>query len=274
MANKHLRRRQAVAAAIGIAALAVPAAANAATASDAGKRPDQTTRNGTSCSPIERYTTLAVEQRRVLKLMKGYTVLRNQADVDRLAQKNPATGTQFAALSHMYNSMKGVGMTVVNIGMQGAGMPTLLFYRPDPKATNVTQPYVPNFPYRLAGWGYVWPYTPGKAPSYPGEAGLRCIKPSDWFVHERSVHPSDTWQNITLPPAEDWKGQAAGQDPPTAAECGCAFGEGHGRFWDLHIFLNHMSPFPKVSMYNPGKPIPGFDAVTGKGFFYPAQPPA
>ncbi|MFC5183280.1 hypothetical protein [Actinomadura harenae] len=269
MALKHLKRRHMVAAAVGAAALAIP---TAATAADAGTRPGGTPHTGTSCTPVERYVTLAAEQRRVLKLLKGFTVLRNQADVDRLAQPNSATGTQFAALAHMYNSMKGVGMTIVNVGMQGAGMPTLLFYRPDPKATNVTQPYVPNFPYRLAGWGYVWPYTPGKAPSYPTDAGLRCVKPTDWFVHERSVHPADTWQNIPVPPAEDWKGEAAGSTAPTAEECHCQIGEAHPRFWDLHVFLT-WSPFPQVSMFNPGRPIPGFDAVAGKGFFYPAKPP-
>jgi hypothetical protein len=271
VALKKLRRRHILAAAVGVAALTAPAAANAA--GGTGSQPARITHNGTACTPWERLSTLAVEQHRVLKLLKGFRVLRNQDDLTRLGKLNPTTGTQFAVLPHMYNSMKGIGMTVVNDGKQGPGLPTLLFYRPDPWAKNVTQPFVPNFPYRLVGWGYVSPYTPGQAPAYPGDPGLRCIKPSDSFIHERSVHPADTWQNITVPPPEQWHGQVADNDPPTAAECNCVIGLTHGRFWDTHLFLTG-TPFPQVSMFNPGWPIPGFDAVVGKGFFYPAHPPA
>ena len=271
MAFKKLRRRHVAAAAVGVAALTVPAAANAT--GGAATQPAGIAHHGQACNPWERLGTLAVEQKRVLKLLKGFEVLRNQADLTRMGQLDPKTGTQFAALPHMYDSMQGIGMTIVNVGNQGPGMPTLVFYRPNPRAKNVVQPFVPNFPYRLVGWGYVSPYTPGKAPAYPSDPGLRCIKPSDSFIHERSVHPSDTWQNITVPPKEDWKGQLADDTAPTAAECDCVVGLSHGRFWDTHLFLTG-TPFPQVSMFNPGRRIPGFDPVVGKGFFFPAKPAA
>jgi hypothetical protein len=91
---------------------------------------------------------------------------------------------------------------------------------------------------------------------------------NDWFVHERSVHPLDTWQNIAVPPVEQFHGQVAGDVPPTAQECDCVVGIPHGRFWDLHLWPG-AAGFPTVSMFNPGKPIPGFDALPGIGFFRP-----
>ncbi|MBT2212804.1 MULTISPECIES: hypothetical protein [Actinomadura] len=276
MALHKLRRRHVIAAAASVVALAVPAGASAASAAagSAGTaaRPPRTPHVGAACTTWERLSTLAVEQRRVLKLFKGFEVLRNQADMDRLAKVNPQYGTHYALLSHMYNSMKGIGLTIVNDGAQGPGKPTLVFYKPDPRVKDPTHAFEPNFPYRLVGWGYVSPYTPGKAPSFPGEPGLRCLKPKDSFIHERSVHPADTWFNTRVPPKnEAWKGEDPGATWPTAEECDCQVGMSHGRFWDSHLFLTG-TPFPWVSMFNPGRPIPGFDAVVGQGFFFPERP--
>jgi hypothetical protein len=248
--------------------LAGPAMADAVNSA----QPTSVKAYGSGCTFFQREQSLAFEQRRVLNLLKGFYVLWNMADLDRLSQLNPVTGTQFAQLPHMFNSMLGVGFTITNDGNQGPGLPTLLFYRPNPQDLDVTQPYVPDFPYTLAGWAYVSPYTPGVAPAWPDDPGLRCITPSDSFVHERSVHPADTWQNTAFPPAEQYLGQVAANDPPTAAECGCVIGLAHGRFWDTHIWLTG-GPVPQVSMYNPGPPIPGFNPITGVGFFYPAVPP-
>lgn len=272
MVRMKFTRGRFAAVAAGLAAviaMAEPAVANAGHSA----RPAAVMRSGSACSFAERQRTLAVEQQRVLTILRGFRVLRDQDDLTRLSQLNPVTGTHFEQLPHMYNSMQGIGFTITNDGAQGPGKPTLVFYRPSRRAKDVTQPNVPDFPYTLVGWAYVSPYTPGVAPAWPGDPGLRCITASESFIHERSVHPADTWQNTVFPPAEQWHGQVAANDPPTASECGCVIGLAHGRFWDTHLWLTG-GPVPQVSMYNPGRPIPGFDPVTGVGFFYPAEPPA
>jgi hypothetical protein len=254
---------------LAVAGLAVPATANALSAGQS----HAAVHNGSQCTRGERLRTLAYEQRRVLKLVGRFRVIRNAADLAALGVPNPTTGTVYNLLPHMYDSMLGMGFTVVNAGAGGPGKPTLLLYRPDSDGKSVTQPFVPDFPYRLAGWGYVSPYTPGQAPTWTaGDPGIRCLLPTDWLIHERSVHPATTWQNIAVPPVEQYKGQVAGSTAPTAAECQCVVGLSHGRFWDVHIWLGREG-VPTVTMFNPGKLIPGFDPKVGLGFFYPAIPP-
>lgn len=222
------------------------------------------------CGFIERQRTLAVEQRRILKLVGDLRVLRNEADLARLAE--PRDGTKFYIYSHMFASMRGMGFTVVNGGETGPGKPALLLYRPSSKAKNVIEPNGPDFPYELVGWGYASPYTPGIIPNYPTDPGLRCVMDKEWLVHERSVHPFDTWQNIPVPPVEDYHGQAAGNTPPTADECTPAcVGAGHPRLWDIHLWLGSWGT-ATVSLLYPGKAIPGFDPGVGTGFFYPQVP--
>ncbi|MEO6703725.1 MAG: hypothetical protein ABI140_08840 [Jatrophihabitantaceae bacterium] len=255
-------------------ALAVPSSAAPATSQQAGTIASTAAvashNNNGTCNIVQRGISLAVEQARVLKLLKGHTVLRNQADLDAMAGLNPSSGIYYALLPHMFDSMAGIGLTIVNVGAGGPGVPNLLFYKPNKKATNLLDPFGADYPYTLDGWGYVSPYTPGTVPSFGTDPGLRCLNPTDWLIHERSVHPSDTWQNIALPPTEQWRGQDAGATPPTAQECSCPVGLNHGRFWDVHFFLDGW-PVPLVQMLNPGKRIPGFDS--GIGFFYPQYVP-
>jgi hypothetical protein len=246
-------------------AVAGPAVANVSA-------PAKPSHDGAQCTPSQRRDTLAVEQSRVLKLLSGFRVLRNKKDLDRLAVPDTKTGTVYALLPHMFDSMKGIGITIVNVGVNGPGKPSLLFYLPDPHAKNVLDPFGADYPYRLVGWGYVQPYTPGQAPAFPGDPGLRCVVAHDSFVHERSVHPADTWQNIPVVTTEQYHGQDAAPTAPSAAECNCVVGLNHGRFWDTHFFLTG-DRTPKVSMLNPGKPIRGFDAHPGVGFFYPQAGP-
>jgi hypothetical protein len=264
------RLSRTVAVVLGLFAVTVSAAP--ATALPQQAAPASKAGVGAPCTKLERMVSLAVEQRRVLKLVGEFRVLRNQNDLERLSQPNPKTGTQFAFLSHMFASMKGNGIAIVNIGEHGPGKPAFITYRPNPKAKDVLDPFGPDFPYTLAGWGYVAPYQPGQPPSWPDDPGLRCLAGSDWFVHERSAHPADTWQNIPVPPEEEFLGQVPGSEPPTAEECQCEVAISHGRFWDIHFWLRGASPFPSISIFNHGRPIPGFDPVLGLGFFHPEQP--
>jgi len=188
------------------------------------------------------------------------------------------TGVSYSILTHMFNSLGGMGFTVASLqGLSGghpiAGQPTLLLYRPNPAGGSPTNPSKPDFPYTLVGWGYTAPYVPGQVPTFGNDPGLKCIQPSQWLIHERGVHPGNTWQYIALPPKESWHGQSAGSTVPTAAQCHCIIGFAHPRAWDLHIFLG-ANGIPTVSMFNPGTPIPGFNVGGGVSFFYPAHTPS
>ncbi|MGI5186128.1 hypothetical protein ACQEVZ_58760 [Dactylosporangium sp. CA-152071] len=233
---------------------------------------DASHRTRLGCTYIDRHRALALEQRRVLSFMKDFLVLRNEADVERLAQ--PRDGVQYFVFSHAYNSIRGMGLSIINGGeYSGPGKPAMLLYRPSGKAKNVTDPDGPDFPYTLVGWGYAGLYMPGQPPSYADDPGLRCLTKQDWLVHERSVHPADTWANIPVPPQEAWHGAATGEIPPSADDCACPVGMTHPRLWDLHIFAGPLG-VPTVSMLNPGRPMPGFDPQVGLGFFYPSQYPS
>ncbi|MEV4518526.1 hypothetical protein AB0K00_57415 [Dactylosporangium sp. NPDC049525] len=282
MAHTGLIRRGGSAAALAAVAVLV-LGATPATAVDAAQLRndgvvssatvfDVSHRTRSGCTHIERYRSLALEQRRVLSFMKDFLVLRNEADVERLAQ--PRDGVQYFVFSHAYNSIRGMGLSIINGGeYTGPGKPAMLLYRPNGKAKNVTDPNGADFPYTLAGWGYAGMYMPGQPPSYPDDPGLSCLTKQDWLVHERSVHPADTWANIPAPPQEAWHGAAAGAIPPTAEECGCPVGMTHPRLWDLHLFAS-ITGAATVSMLNPGRPMPGFDPQVGFGFFYPDQYPS
>jgi hypothetical protein len=232
----------------------------------------------TACTPAQTVASLKYEQALVLKEVGQFRVLKNAEDLAELGFPNMYTGAMYDMLPHMYNSLKGMGFTIVNLGLPRdqepvAGDPTFLLYAPNPKDKDVTDPSKPDFPYTLVGWGYTGLYDPGKTPTFPTDPGLKCIKPTQWVIHERGVHPANNWQFVPVPPKESWHGESAGQTMPTAAECHCSVGLPHTRLWDLHFFLGS-NGIPTVSMLNPGKPIPGFNTDPGVGFFYPAKPPA
>lgn len=226
---------------------------------------DGTTDGGSRCTPLERQKSLILEQRRVLAFLADIRVLRDDADIARLPV--PRGGASYGFLSHAFTSIAGMGFSVVNVTRPRPGEPALLLYRANPDATDLTDPWGADFPYELVGWGYASPYAPGVLPDFSADPGLRCLGPKDWFVHERGVHPFDTWQNIPVAPQEAFKGQVAGGPPPTPEECGCA-GVPHPRLWDIHFWIG-ASGVPTISMLNPGEPLPGFDPVIGVGFFYP-----
>jgi hypothetical protein len=268
---KRVRLKGALIGLLAVTACSAPVAAKV-TAATHNIATSSVTR--TTCTTAERNQTLAYEQKRVLSLVGKFRVLRNPEDVAELALPTMQGGI-YEMLPHMYDSMKGMGFTIVDIGGDGKlrpGIPTFLLYRPNPADKDVTNPAKPDFPYTLVGWGYSVSYTPGTTPSFGDDPGLRCIEPSQWVVHERGVHPADTWEYIPVPPQESYHGQSAGQTLPTSAQCHCPVGMPHPRLWDLHIFLTGKS-VPQVSLLNPGRPIPGFNPEVGIGFFYPKSPP-
>jgi hypothetical protein len=231
-----------------------------------------------TCTQAQYTAALKYEQTRVLQELAPFRVLYNAGSLAALAFPNAVTGADYSILTHMYNSLGGMGFTVASLqslsgGQPVAGEPTLLLYRPNPADKDVTDPTKPDFPYTLIGWGYTAPYVPGHAPTFGNDPGLKCIQPNQWVVHERGVHPASNWQYIPLPPKESWHGEAAAQTVPTAAECHCIIGMAHPRVWDLHIFLGS-NGIPTVSMFDPYQSIPGFNVGGGVAFFYPAHTPS
>ncbi|MBT2530486.1 hypothetical protein J7E91_35380 [Streptomyces sp. ISL-99] len=95
----------------------------------------------------------------------------------------------------------------------------------------------------------------------------------EWSVHERSIHPADTWQNIAVPPPDDDpKGSNPGQQPISPDECDpapCPPGIQHGRLWDIHFWLDERDGIPAVSILNRREEIPGWDPGVGISFFFP-----
>ena len=217
------------------------------------------------CTPQERQSALAEDQRLVLQHVGSLSTLRDVVDVASLA----ARGWSFPP--HMWVSFKGIGVAIVRpeilTGLPSqAGLPPLLLYRPNPAASNVTDPYGADFPYTLVGWAYGGPYDYHQFPTTAG----RCYERGDWMVHERGIHDLATWGFVPAPPQEQWHGQHPGNElllplPP---------GYPHSRLWSLHVWLNRDTGVPSVSiMQDDAGTIPGVDPGVGIAFFYPQPPP-
>lgn len=223
-------------------------------------------RDQSGCTASERRAFLREEQATILQLVGDLRTIRDEVDLARLAAPDPQSGTAYNFYDHLFVSARGMGMAVVNTGEIGPGKPDVLLYAPDPRAADVTDPHGPDFPYTLAGWAYAREYAPKQHPTFLGP----CIVRSDWFVHERSIHPADDWTNVAVPPEEERHGEAPGNDPPLPTACAqpCPLGFPHGRLWDIHLWLGK-NGIAQVSMLSPGKPIPGFDPQVGTAFFFP-----
>jgi hypothetical protein len=224
------------------------------------------------CTAEARAQQLRDAQLEVLGLLRpspgvDLTVLRNEADLAALA----ALG--YGIYGHQQVSFRGMGWEVLDgLAPQDpagakpiAGRPTLLLYAPTLPAPpgTVTEPRDGfDFPYRLAGWAYIFPFDFEQHPVVGGDGGpfFRCLGRKEWFVHERGVHPFGSGAMDPRPPAEENHGTAPGNDPPTEDEL--AEGVLHPRLWDLHLWLDG-DEVPTVSMLNPGDPIPGIDPLVG-----------
>ncbi|MDP8930148.1 MAG: hypothetical protein M3O70_16660 [Actinomycetota bacterium] len=236
----------------------------------------------TSCSGSERRAALRTEQADVEALVgEQFMTLDGSAELAALATRNPITDRgAYDFLDHQFASARGVGVAIIDTASLASGItpgkPNLLFYAPSPEATNVIDPYGPDFPYRLVGWGY----TPASAynwKQHPMELDERCITRADWFVHERGIHPADTWQNIAVPPPnDDPHGTAVGDEPIAPEECDpepCPAGFQHPRIWDIHFWLDGSGEgVPSVSILHPRGMIAGWDPDVGVSFFYPPPP--
>jgi hypothetical protein len=162
-----------------------------------------------SCTEQQRKADLRDEQTVVLDLVSHYgpgagqnlTTLDGPEDMSALAQGDLESGTVYRLYDHAFVSFEGMGMAmaIINIGDNGTdstdptrrrpGKPDLLLYAPNQESSDPTDPYGADFPYELAGWAYSPAYVPSEHPTFLGD----CITRVDWFVHERGIHPADTW---------------------------------------------------------------------------------
>jgi len=202
-----------------------------------------------SCTPKERREMLAEDQRALLEKLGDLVVLRDEADLARLA----ALG--FDAFPHWQTSLTGVGWTVADleaIMAQTPGKPGRLNYRPAGGSNGPHDGY--DFPFVLAGWTYLAPYDVAQHPA----SLLPCVDRAEWFVHERGIHRYEDGGFDPVPPAEQRYGTAAGATSPAAQPPNY----GHPRSWDVHVWLRR-SGVPTISVVNPGRPIPGLDVPPG-----------
>lgn len=223
------------------------------------------------CTPTQRRDLVAAEQRAVLDLVGDRTTLRDHADLAALA------GVGYKDYDHYFVSFAGQGLAILDFTRFAdvrAGNPSFLLYEPSPDAADVTDIDGPDFPYSLAGWGYAGPnYSYDKEnqrPVYPKELTELCIGASDWFVHERGIHPADTGGMHSVPPEEEQHGHEAGDTPPLPTDCEpiCPVGLPHPRIWDIHLWLG-TDGVPSISILNPGSCIPGIPSDVGVAWFYP-----
>lgn len=139
--------------------------------------------------------------------------------------------------------------------------PTLLFYAPRPGANQaqVTEPVLPDTPYRLIGVAFARPYDPDNPPDFG------CIPREAFFVHNAGWHMLDGGF-INQAVAEPVPGAVVPVRPRLGLVDPRRTGIWHGRLWDIHIWLRPLGETPRVSACDltPGNAPPA-------SFFTPAS---
>lgn len=242
---------------------------------------------GSTCTPEERAQQLKSAQAKILnELLRpadgvDLTTLGGEGEADGTAGLAALAALGYNFYDHQQVGFEGQGWPVVDtLGdpEQGfaptAGRPFVLLYAPTvpaPPAT-VTAPRDGfDFPYRLAGWAYSsGRYDFRRAPTV---SELECVERSEWFVHERGIHPFEDGGMRPLPPEEELAGltphgTSLGQDMKPLATQLVPGDFPHGRIWDLHVWCSPDcvapgSEVPSISISNPGEPIPGIDSGVG-----------
>jgi hypothetical protein len=172
-------------------------------------------RQASACSSSERREALREMQAAVLKVAP----LSIPSMADAVAPGGALAGWR---LSHGYVVLDDAGAIVLDNLAAVAPMPPLLFYAPSDASTAADWRDFdgPDDPYRLEGWSYVQPYTPGSNPPR-----LPCITADEWVVHEAGWHLKDG--NMRLTPG-------ATAEPPRPPGLDALMW--HPRIWDLHVW--------------------------------------
>lgn len=215
------------------------------------------------CEGIEREASLRADQDRLLARLGGLTTLRGPDDLAALA----AVG-HWMLPTHLHVNFRNLGFAIARPEaifekQFYSGNPGMLLYQSlatTPIEEHV-DPYRMNFPYALVGWAHGVMYTPGDYPTSPD----LCVSQSDWFVHEQGVHTLADWGFTAEPPAEAFLGERTGELFPLPTR---AFGATHGRFWDIHVWMDPAGGPPVISVLRPFGHIHGA-AEPPDAFFYP-----
>jgi hypothetical protein len=233
----RFHHRPVAAASIAVAiALAVPVALSHA---QSFSHVPRVTPRQTGCSPEEREQALRAMQAEVL----GSAPTELESFARALEPGGPLAGWR---LSHGYVVLATAGAVAADNLDARPPLPPILLYEPSPasKPPAWLDFHGPDDPYRLVGWAYVAPYTPGSAPPR-----RPCIAPEEWFVHEAGWHLKDGGMHLT---------PGTTQEP--ARPAGLAIHMWHPQVWDLHVWKGE-NGVPTIAFANPrerrgGKELP------------------
>jgi hypothetical protein len=165
----------------------------------------------------------AAQRSAVLRAMQAAVENAAPTRIDSL-EKAVAPGGALPGwrLAHGYVVLSGAGAVGLDNLAAVDPMPPLLLYAPSDSSTAADWLDFdgPDDPYRLVGWGYLAPYTPGSSPPQ-----MPCIAPDEWLVHEAGWHLKDGGMHLT-PGASEEPSRPAGLDVLMW----------HPRVWDLHVW--------------------------------------
>jgi hypothetical protein len=191
-----------------------------------------------------------------LKAMQAEVVTAAPAQVQSI--KNAlAPGGALAGwrLSHGLVVLATAGAIVVDNMQAKPPLPQLLIY--EPSAQSTPDDWLdfdrPDDPYRLVGWAFMEPYTPGSAPPR-----RRCIASVEWLVHEAGWHLKDGGMHLT---------PGAAMEPARPREL--AIHMWHPRVWDVHMWRGDEG-VPTIAFANPTARRGGKD-LPRDAFFYLAD---
>jgi hypothetical protein len=199
----------------------------------------------TGCSAQDRHEALKAMQAEVVNAAPAHVESMKSA----LAPGGALGGWR---LSHGFVVLAAAGAIVVDNMEAQSPLPQLLIYEPSARSTpdNWLDFDGPDDPYRLVGWAFMEPYTPGSAPP-----PRRCFAPAEWFLHEAGWHLKDGGMHLT---------PGAAKEPARPREL--AIHMWHPRVWDVHVWRSD-DGVPTVGFANPnarrgGKNLPR------EAFFY------
>jgi hypothetical protein len=136
-----------------------------------------------------------------------------------------------------------------------------------PGSPAVTDALWADEPYVLAGWGYTARIDSGAGAAFPLDQPptLAFVTPQQWFVHEAGWHNLDGTFAIDRGLIDPPGAPSHAKDGPPQLHAGAP----HGRFWDVHLWVDRAAGVPVVSMSSP-TPIAGITVPPGS-FAYPAE---
>jgi hypothetical protein len=197
------------------------------------------------CPPAERREALREVQSKVLSVAPG--------QIDSFAEAmRPGGPLEGWSLSHGHVVIAG-GMAVPTDNLNAKDpWPPLLLYSPSGKPEDWLDFEGEDGPYRLAGWGYFVPYSPGSSPPN----FLRCVDAGEWIVHEAGWHLKNGSMHLT---------PGATEEPPRPdLEAGIHMW--HPQIWDIHFWRGDDGT-PAVSFNNPNDKGGGLALPEGS-FYY------